>query len=64
MLMLLYREPYISYCSDTILFRDPGEWGRELARTGSIGWRLSAVNKDFKMSTRYRKNLFFLNLSD
>lgn len=46
-----FREPYISYCSDTCLFRDPGEWGRELARTGSIGWRLSAVNKDFKMST-------------
>ncbi|XP_039291181.1 myotubularin-related protein 10-B [Nilaparvata lugens] len=35
---------------DTSMFREAGEWGRELARTGCVGWRLTGVNHDFQLS--------------
>uniref|UniRef100_A0A1B6ECB3 Myotubularin phosphatase domain-containing protein n=1 Tax=Clastoptera arizonana TaxID=38151 RepID=A0A1B6ECB3_9HEMI len=46
-----FREPYYSVPMGTCMFRDPGDWGRELARTGCQGWKMSPVNKEFKMST-------------
>uniref|UniRef100_A0A8D8YZH2 Myotubularin-related protein 12 n=1 Tax=Cacopsylla melanoneura TaxID=428564 RepID=A0A8D8YZH2_9HEMI len=46
-----YREPYIRCVKDVLTFREAGEWGKELARTQSVGWRLSPVNHDFQLST-------------
>jgi len=45
-----FREPYYSCPLDVLMFHDPGDWGRELARTEAVGWRLTSVNKEFKMS--------------
>ncbi|KAI5730573.1 hypothetical protein M8J76_015286 [Diaphorina citri] len=45
-----FREPYVSCVRDVFSFREAGEWGKELARTQSIGWRLSSVNHDFQLS--------------
>ncbi|XP_075226762.1 myotubularin-related protein 10-A isoform X2 [Lycorma delicatula] len=46
-----FREPYYSCPRETSMFRDAGEWGRELARTGCVGWRLSGANQDFQISS-------------
>uniref|UniRef100_A0A1B6FET7 Myotubularin phosphatase domain-containing protein n=1 Tax=Cuerna arida TaxID=1464854 RepID=A0A1B6FET7_9HEMI len=46
-----FREPYYRCPMDVCMYQDPGDWGRELARTGAVGWRLTAVNKEFKMSS-------------
>ncbi|XP_054262707.1 myotubularin-related protein 10-B-like isoform X1 [Macrosteles quadrilineatus] len=51
-----FREPYDDFQRDlflrfpTPMFHDPGDWGQELARTGGIGWRLTSINKEFKMA--------------
>lgn len=45
-----FREPYYICQKETSMFRDAGEWGRELARTGCVGWRLSGANQDFQIS--------------
>lgn len=44
-----YSEPQYPCSSETMMFRDAGDWGKELARTQAQGWRLSAANHDFQM---------------
>lgn len=54
-LTILYcycRESYYSYSQGITMFQEPGDWGQELARTAAVGWRVTGVNKDFKMSAR------------
>lgn len=46
-----FRQPYVKCVKDVSSFREAGEWGKELARTQSLGWRLSSVNHGFQIST-------------
>ena len=49
----LYSEPYYNCQRAVSTFRDSTDWGKELSRTGAVGWKLSAVNQDFQLSIRY-----------
>ncbi|XP_069689559.1 myotubularin-related protein 10-B isoform X2 [Periplaneta americana] len=46
-----YREPYYNCQRDVCSFRALNDWERELSRTGCTGWRLSAINQSFQLST-------------
>lgn len=46
-----YREPYYNFQREVCSFRVVADWERELSRTGCQGWRLSAVNQNFQLST-------------
>lgn len=48
----LISEPHYVFKTETVMFREAGDWGKEMARTECQGWRLSGVNHDFQMSTR------------
>lgn len=48
-----FREPYYNCQRAISMFRDSSDWSKELCRTGALGWKLSAVNQDFQLSTRY-----------
>ncbi|XP_073978652.1 myotubularin-related protein 10-B isoform X2 [Rhodnius prolixus] len=50
-----YSEPHYVFKTETVMFREAGDWGKEMARTECQGWRLSGVNHDFQMSTSLPK---------
>ena len=54
--------PQYPSTSETLMFRDAGDWGKELARTQASGWKLSAANHDFQMFSRYHVILTFFFL--
>lgn len=48
-----YNEDYFNYNKDVPTFRTYNEWNKELARVACNGWRLTSLNKDFQLSTKY-----------
>ncbi|XP_014262170.1 myotubularin-related protein 10-B isoform X3 [Cimex lectularius] len=50
-----YGELVLTAKTETNMFREAGDWGKELARTHCYGWRLSAANLNFHLSPSLSK---------
>ncbi|KAF6208274.1 hypothetical protein GE061_016728 [Apolygus lucorum] len=59
-----FREEIIGMKSQTNMFREPGDWGVEMARTGCRGWKLSSINFNFDISNTLPKWLVVPDVYD